>query len=70
MESLANAIRMQNPLAKVFYPLDSVWMGTVKGQICSIIIFPIVSVQFPFLWTIYSSILIKLIRLRSNSTGL
>ena len=32
MESLANAIRMQNSLAKVLCPLESVWMGTVKGQ--------------------------------------
>lgn len=32
MESLANAFRMQNSLAKVFCPLDSVWMGSVKGQ--------------------------------------
>ena len=31
-ESLANAIRIQNSLAKVFCPLESVWMGTVKGQ--------------------------------------
>lgn len=73
MESLAKEIRMQNPLTTVFFPLDSAWMGTVKGQYLFIdIIFPVLVCSIPpsHRHILPLAVLIKLIRLRSNSAGL
>lgn len=73
MENLANGIRMQNPLAKMFFPWTVLGWALSKVNICSLTIFFLcLSAQFPLLIAhiLPLAILIKLIRLQSNSAGL